>query len=296
MRVTIKILSIVFILLLSTSFVFGQSVDSVQAVNKKRLRTFVGVSGATYGLTLVGLNELWYSDSEKQAFHFFNDNAEWKQVDKLGHFYSAFYLSYGTSSALSWCGVQQRKSDLWGSLTGFLIMLPVEVFDGYSDAYGASSGDLLANATGAGFYLGQKLLWKEIRIQPKFSYHKTDYPTFRPDDALGDTFASELLKDYNGQTYWLSFDMDKFIKFPKWLNLTIGYGADEMVYARDGSNAAAGYQAYRQYYIGLDFDLTGIKTRSKFLKSFFAIASMIKLPAPTLEFSSEGTKFHAFYF
>src|SRR5688572_11551465 len=281
MRAKTKILVISLIILLSTLPVYSQSADSVQTINKKRLRTFIGISGAAYGLTLVGLNELWYSDSQKQAFHFFNDNAEWKQVDKLGHFYSAFYLSYGTSSTLSWCGVKQRKADLWGSLTGFLIMLPIEVFDGYSEDYGASSGDLLANATGAGFYLGQKLLWKEIRIQPKFSFHKTDYPTFRPDDALGDTFASELLKDYNGQTYWLSFDMDKFIKFPKWLNLTIGYGADEMVYARDGSNAAAGYQAYRQYYIGLDFDLTGIKTRSKFLKSFFAIASMIKLPAPT---------------
>lgn len=296
MRVKIKILTFSFILTLCIGNVQSQSSDSVQTVNKKRLRTFVGVSTATYGITLIGLNELWYSDSQKQAFHFFNDNAEWKQVDKLGHFYSAFYLSYGTSSALSWCGVKQHKADMWGSLTGFLIMLPIEVFDGYSDAYGASSGDLLANATGAGFFLGQKLLWKEIRIQPKFSYHQTDYPTFRPDNALGDTFASELLKDYNGQTYWLSFDMDKFLKFPKWLNLTVGYGADEMVYARDTSNEAAGYQAYRQFYIGLDFDLTGIKTRSKFLKTFFAVASMIKLPAPTLEFSSEGTKFHAFYF
>ena len=295
MRVKIKIL-VFLLILLSTLKVSSQSTDSVQTINMKRLRTFIAVSGATYGLTLIGLNQLWYSDSQKQAFHFFNDNAEWKQVDKLGHFYSAFYLSYGTSSALSWCGVEQRKADLWGSLTGFLIMLPIEVFDGYSEAYGASSGDLLANATGAGFFLGQKLLWKEIRIQPKFSYHKTDYPTFRPDDALGDTFASELLKDYNGQTYWLSFDMDKFIKFPKWLNLTVGYGADEMVYSRDTSNEAAGYQAYRQYYIGLDFDLTGIKTRSKFLKTFFTIVSAIKLPAPTLEFSSQGTKFHAFYF
>lgn len=296
MRPIIKISLISVVLLFSILNVFGQSTDSSQTVNKKRLRTFVGISGAVYGVTLIGLNELWYSDSERQAFHFFNDNAEWKQVDKLGHFYSAFYLSYGTSSALSWCGLKQRKADLWGSLTGFLIMVPIEVFDGYSDAYGASSGDLLANAAGSGFFLGQKLLWKEIRIQPKFSYHKTDYPTFRPDDALGDTFASELLKDYNGQTYWLSFDMDKFLRFPKWLNLTIGYGADEMVYAREGSNAAAGYDAYRQYYIGLDFDLTGIKTRSKFLKTFFAVASMIKLPAPTVEFSSEGAKFHPFYF
>jgi hypothetical protein len=290
-----KLWRTLLIILLATPGLSAQAQDSTQHINKKRLRTFVIASGAAYTVTLVGLNQLWYSDAEKQAFHFFNDNAEWKQVDKLGHFYSAFYLSYGTSRALSWCGVKQKKADLWGSVTGFLILLPVEVFDGYSEAYGASAGDLLANATGAGFYLAQTALWKEVRIQPKFSYHQTDYPPLRP-DVLGDSFASELLKDYNGQTYWLSFDMDKFIKFPKWLNVAVGYGAEEMVYARDGSNTEAGYNAYRQYYIGLDFDLTGIKTRSKALKTVFALVSMIKLPAPTVEFSSKGARFHAFYF
>ncbi len=294
MRATNKVLVACFVALLVTQNIYCQT-DSTQHINKKRLRTFAVVSGAVYGLTLIGLNELWYKDSVKQSFHFFNDNAEWKQVDKIGHFYSAFYLSYGTSAALSWCGLQQRKADLWGSLTGFLILLPIEIFDGYSAAYGASAGDLLANAVGSGFFLAQSTLWKEIRIQPKFSYHKTDYPPLRP-DVLGDTFASELLKDYNGQTYWLSFDMDKFIKFPKWLNFAIGYGAEEMVYAQDVQNAEAGYDAYRQYYVALDFDLTGIKTRSKTLKTIFAIVSMIKLPAPTIEFSSKGTSFYAFYF
>ena len=53
-----------------------------------------------------------------------------------------------------------------------------------------------------------------IRIYPKFSFHRTDYAPLRP-DVLGDGLAEEIFKDYNGQTYWLSFDMDKFIKFPK---------------------------------------------------------------------------------
>jgi hypothetical protein len=273
---------------------FGQS-DTTQHLNKKRLKTFIIASGAAYTVTLFGLNELWYGDAQKQAFHFFNDNAEWKQVDKIGHFYSAFYLSYGTSGALKWSGVQQRKADLWGSVTGFLIMLPIEIFDGYSADYGASTGDLLANATGAGFYLAQAALWKDVRIRPKFSYHTTDYPPLRP-DVLGDSFSSKLLKDYNGQTYWLSFDLDKFFRFPKWLNLAVGYGAEEMVYAHDNSNEEAGYHAYRQYYIGLDFDLTAIKTRSKAVKTLLEIISMIKLPAPTVELSSKGARFHPFYF
>jgi hypothetical protein len=109
--------------------------------------------------------------------------------------------------------------------------------------------------------------------------------------------TSEILKDYNGQTYWLSVDMDKFIRFPKWLNLAAGYGAEGMIYARDRQNTEAGFAApYRQYYISLDFDLTAIRTRSKVVKTLIFAANMIKLPAPALEFSAKGTRFHAFHF
>ncbi len=291
-------MSRVFLTLLLYILIFvqasGQQNDSL-GVNKNRLTKFIVISGAAYTATLVGLSELWYKDSDQQSFRFFNDNAEWKQVDKLGHFYAGFYFSYGTSQALKWANVSQRKAELIGAVTGFLVLVPVEIFDGYSDAYGASSGDLISNAAGSVFFLGQSLLWNETRIYPKFSFHRTDYASLRP-NTLGDTFASEALKDYNGQTYWLSFDMDKFMRFPKWLNLSIGYGAHGMVYARDSQNEAAGFSPYRQYYFALDFDLTGIKTRSNVLKTFFSLVSLIKLPAPTLEFSKKGAKFHAAYF
>ena len=116
-------------------------------------------------------------------------------------------------------------------------------------------------------------------------------------NMLGDNLLSEVFKDYNGQTYWMSFDMDKFIKFPKWLNLAVGYGAEGMVYARDEQNTEAGIGApYRQYYLSIDFDLRAIRTRSKFLKGVIEVVSLIKLPAPALQFSEKGVKGYAFYF
>jgi uncharacterized protein YfiM (DUF2279 family) len=274
----------------------GQPSDTAQQVNKKRLSGLVLGSTIGYGITLVGLNELWYDDSGKQSFQFFNDNDEWKQADKAGHFFSAFYLSYGAASALRWCNVKPKKSDLIGSLIGFGMLIPIEIMDGYSDAYGASGGDLIANAAGAALYFGQSRLWKEIRIYPKFSFHQTEYASQRP-SVLGDGLSQEIFKDYNGQTYWLSFDMDKFLRFPKWLNLAAGYGAEGMVYARDYQNTEAGYpEAYRQYYFSLDFDLRAIKSKSKAVNALIFIASMIKLPSPTIEFSSKGVKAYAFYF
>ncbi|MBT1709325.1 YfiM family protein [Fulvivirgaceae bacterium PWU5] len=271
-------------------------VDSARQVNKPRLRGLVIGGAAGYGIALAGLNHLWYADTRRQSFRFFNDNAEWKQVDKLGHVYSAFYFSYGTSRALQACQVPVRKGDLWGALTGFAVLVPVEIFDGFSDAYGASTGDLIADAAGSAFYLGQSYLWNEVRIHPRFSFHRTDYAPQRP-NTLGKGLPDEILKDYNGQTYWLSVDVDKFIHFPKWLNLAVGYGAQGMVYARTSQNLAAGYGTpYRQYYLSLDFDLTAFKTRSKVWNTLLFVASMIKVPAPSIEFSARGTRFHAFYF
>ena len=275
---------------------FSQIPDSAQTVNKKRLKAFAISGTVAYGATLAGLSRLWYADSESQPFQFFNDNAEWKQVDKLGHFFSSFYFSYGTSRALQWCSVPPQKSDLIGSIVGFGVLLPIEILDGFSDAYGASPGDLIANAAGSAFFLGQTCLWNEIRLYPKFSFHRTRYAELRS-DVLGNDLTSEILKDYNGQTFWLSVDMDKFIKFPKWLNLAAGYGAEGMVYARDHQNIAAGYaRPYRQYYLSFDFDLRAIKSRSKTVNTLLFIANMVKIPAPTVEFSNRGVKFRALYF
>ncbi len=271
-----------------------QSGDSLNAsVNKKGLTNAVLVSAVTYAASIATLNHLWYRHADKQSFRFFNDNAEWKQMDKLGHAYSSFYLAYGVSRGLQHYNLPEEKSDVIGSIAAFATLLPIEIFDGHSTAYGASAGDLIANATGPLLYLGQKRLWGEVRIQPKYSFHTTRYAAMRP-DVLG-RGAEQIIKDYNGQTYWLSADLDKFMKFPKWLNLAVGYGAERMVYARDEQHKDLPLP-YRQYYLSIDFDLTAIPTRSKFLKTVFFFVSMVKLPAPALELSRGQTKFHGIYF
>jgi uncharacterized protein YfiM (DUF2279 family) len=289
--------NVVFLFITSSTWLCAQSPDTTQhtSVNKRRLHTLIISSTAGYGLTLTGLHQLWYKNSEKQSFRFFNDNAEWKQIDKIGHFHSSFYFSYGMQRALKWSGVSTKKTNVIGTLTGFLILVPIEIFDGFSDAYGASTGDIVADAAGATFFLGQQMVWNEIRLHPKFSFHRTRYATLRP-EILGDNTLSEIFKDYNGQTYWISLDTDKFIKFPTWLNIAVGYGAQQMVYAHHGQNSLAGYDAYRQFYLSLDIDLTAFKTKSKLLNTLIFIANMIKIPAPTLELSRHGARFHPLYF
>lgn len=279
-------------LLLNTHAAKAQSDSS--GVDHQRLRNMAIASAVGYTAGLATLNYVWYKDTERQSFRFFNDNAEWKQVDKAGHFYASFHLSDLSSRALRHAGVAERRADVVGALSGFMLTLPIEIFDGYSSGYGASTGDLVADAAGPALFLAQRFLWNEIRVQPKFSFHQTSYPPLRP-SLLGDNRLSEIVKDYNGQTYWLSFDIDKFTAFPRWLNIAIGYGAHDMVFARDQQNHLNGYHPYRQYYLALDFDLTAIETRSKWVKALLYALNTVRLPAPAVELSRGRTKFHPFY-
>jgi hypothetical protein len=293
--ILLSVLRNIFILFIFCQPCMAQDSLDSNEIKKKRLNTFVITSSTAYAASMTGLYQLWYKDSKHQSFRFFNDNAEWKQVDKAGHLFSSFYLSYGAQHCLRWSGLENKKATLISSATAFLMLVPIEVFDGFSDAYGASKGDLIADAGGAALFYGQQSLWSEVRIYPKFSFHPTSYAALRP-AVLGDHAVSELFKDYNGQTYWLSFDMDKFMRFPKWLNVAVGYGAEDMVFARDAQNYQAGYNPYRQFYFSLDLDLTALKTRSKVLKTLIFMANMIRIPAPSISFSTKGTKFHALYF
>jgi hypothetical protein len=75
-----------------------------------------------------------------------------------------------------------------------------------------ASGDIIANASGTALFVSQELLWKEQRITPKF--HTTQYAQYRP-NVLGSSLAEQMLKDYNGQTYWLSVNLHSFYKGSK---------------------------------------------------------------------------------
>jgi hypothetical protein len=54
----------------------------------------------------------------------------------------------------------------------------------------------------------------ERAITPKFSFHLTDYASKRP-DVLGSNLPERIIKDYNGQTYWLSVNLHSFFKQSK---------------------------------------------------------------------------------
>jgi uncharacterized protein YfiM (DUF2279 family) len=273
-----------------TSTAAQAQTDSLSQLTAKQWINYSLLTAGVYSVSLLTLDQLWYARQARTDFHFFDDAAEWKQVDKAGHAYTAFHLSRGAHSFFRKKGLSPRKSSIYAAMAGFLFISPIEIPDGFSAAYGASWSDLAANLTGSVFFASQQLIWQEIRIQAKYSFHFTDFAARRP-NVLGKTWAEQLLKDYNGHTYWLSVDLDKFVKkkkIPAWLNLAVGYGASNMIYAEDAQNLGIGLQPYRRFFLGLDLDLQSIRTRKKWLRSLLNGLGMLRIPAPTLEWNTQG--------
>lgn len=280
---------LIFILLLVAYGALATPPDSVNL--KKRLKT-VSIAGASgYAAGMTGLYFVWYAQAPQTSFHFFEDSQQWKQMDKIGHAYTGYQLARGSDRALRWAGLSDKKSVVWGSITGFGLLTTIEMFDGFSAEYGASWSDAVANAVGVGLYAGQQLLWQENRIVPKFSFFPSSYAMQRP-QLLGSNLPQQLLKDYNAQTYWLSGNVSAFLpksnRFPKWFCVSVGYSADGMIYANDAQNIAAGYFPMRQYYLSFDIDFEKIPTKNKWIKSGLFFLNMIKIPAPTLQLTEKG--------
>lgn len=302
----LKGLFLILVLLVISNFSFSQSkinqfLTPSDTLNTSREKTVYISETAILGVSLIGLNQLWYANYPKSHFHFINDNDDWLQMDKAGHLFSTYHLGRIGANALHWSGVSKKNQLVYGATLGFAFLSVVEVFDGFSKEWGASSGDIIANATGTGLYVSQELLWNEQRILPKFSFHQTKYATARP-NTLGTNFQEQLLKDYNGQTYWLSFNLYAFTKIksiPKWLNLAVGYGGEGMVYGNTRDALQNGFQEreFRQFYLSLDADLTKINTKSKILKSVFSVLNTLKIPAPTIQLTRfDGINAHLIYF
>ena len=268
-------------------------------LNTKRRNAVVISKSVITGGTLLALNELWYKGYPRSSFHFINDNNDWKQMDKIGHFMTSYYLGKIGMDALDWAGVSKKNQLIYGATYGFAFLTAVEVLDGFSKQWGASPGDILANAAGSALLIGQELLWNEQRIIVKYSFHQTRFARQRP-ETLGENYIQQALKDYNGQTYWLSTNVWSFNKegnFPKWLNIALGYGAEGMLFGNNNAQNSTLQNPYRQFYLSFDIDLVKIPTKSKLLKSVFSVINFIKIPAPTLEINTKnGIKFHYLYF
>ncbi|WP_296623754.1 DUF2279 domain-containing protein [Marivirga sp.] len=283
------------LLILFQNIVYAQV--KKDSIDTYKLRNIILVESALYAGGMTGLGLLWYKDSESQSFQFFNDNKQWLQMDKVGHVYTAYQLTDINYQLLKNTGMSSQKAMLYSSLSSTAMMLPIEIFDGFSTSYGASWGDAVANTIGA-FLPYQQFLFNQNYIYPKFSFSPSPYAKIRP-NTLGNNIVEQLIKDYNGQTYWLSTDFNIFSKnnkFPDWLQFSVGYSGNQMVYGSPKDNAGNGYNANRQWLLSMDFNLNKIEVEQKWLKIMLNVINKVKIPFPTVEWNGKKVVLHPLYY
>lgn len=166
---------------------------------------------------MVGLYAAWYKDYAQTSFHTFNDFDEWKQMDKIGHVYSAYAESKASMELWRWTGMERKKRILIGGMSGAIYQTAIETLDGFSSDWGWSWSDFSANIIGSGMLVAQEFIWDDQRIQLKWSFHRKHYvdPVLnsRSNELYGTHKVERFLKDYNGQTYWVSTTLKPFSVF-----------------------------------------------------------------------------------
>lgn len=256
-------------------------------VYKKRQILLGAGNAAILGGSTVLLNEIWYKDYPKSSFHTFNDAGNWRGMDKLGHAFASYKLASIEYFGWSWAGVPRKKAAWLAGGISWGYFLSIEVLDGFSSEWGFSVADLGANTLGTGLFIAQQTTWGDQRFRLKFSYKPSPYPALRP-DVLGSNFPEKFLKDYNAQSYWISaspgmFLQDKFY-FPGWLQLSVGYSANEMLHGSSNEYTINGftYKAKSEFALSLDLDWSQLPIRRVWVKKLLQPLNAIKLPFPAI--------------
>ena len=287
--------------------------DNAPSFQAGRFYPLVASGSLAYAGISYWLYEEWYKDYPRSSFHFFNDWGEWEHMDKAGHLYTAWMegnLSYRLGR---WSGLSRKKAILTGIVAGSLFQSTVELMDGFSEKWGFSSADIGANTMGTTVFVLQQWFWDEQRIRLKFSAFPRPYPTepipsengdawssaqYRSENLFGTTIPSRLLKDYNGQTYWISIQPEDFFgesRWPDWLSVAVGYspgniygGFSNRWTREDGAvfDFDEPYPRYHQFLIAPDIDWTSIPTESAWLRSLCELLNLLKVPAPALEINT----------
>jgi hypothetical protein len=237
-------------------------------------------------------------------------------MDKMGHLYTTYFESLWIYKLARWTGIEEKPSLWTGVGLGLLFQGTVEVLDGFSAEWGFSLADAGFNLLGSGMFVAQQQLWNEQRIVFKVSSTPISYPErivtstdgeemvslrARAEDLFGRGYAERFLKDYNAQTTWLSVNIHSFLRpesrFPKWLNVAVGYGAQNMYggfrnsWKEEGDHefmlSEEHYPRYSQVYLSPDIDFSRIPARSPFVRTLLGMLNVFKMPGPVLELNSE---------
>ncbi len=267
-------MKIIFFLLFFFYFQIASGQTTTKdSVNTNKLLLVSGISAGTFVYAYGVQNNMWWK-GEPAKFHT-NWQKDWTYAlgsDKLGHFFFGSLVSTIYKNAFRWIGFTPQHSYLYAGLFTLSYQTFLEIRDGFSKQYGFSWGDFAANSFGAMYPYLQNNYPALENFNLKISYF--------PSNRFKNDSNAYIMDDYESTYHWLSIDIDKLLPpewrkyFPSFINIAIGHSVNGL------DNLP---QANHEFYIGLDWDLTSIQTKSDFLNSLFEILGKYHLPAPTVK-------------
>lgn len=266
-------------------------------------RFWYGVGGfvAADVVVMYGLNRLWYSGHDRTSFHWYNDWNTYVQQDKVGHMFVSWHLARVFGEYGMWSGMSRRRAGLFGGLMSAAFQSQIEVFDGFSEAFGASGTDIAANVVG-GVIGGLKVAYPDRLswFDAKYSYHPSPYYQEDVSDVAPFRYLGNALKDYDGISYWLVVrPSNRYAEWPEWLGISVGYSGTGLAHPLSGrfeEGGRGGPVHRRQVFVGPDIDLLAL--RDDWPQPFRAIASFfsfVRLPAPAVQLTPEVRWYWIYY-
>lgn len=236
------------------------------------------VGGGWTALHFVKQNAWWKKNATNFHIYYDWDYALW--LDKVGHFYGTTILAHSFRSAFEACNFEQEEIVWYGSVMALAFQTYVEIEDGFSPDWGFSPPDMYANILGATFPVLQYYEPFFNNFQFKFSY----YPKWAINPHPADGRRRILIDDYEGQKYWLSFNVKNLLPnsvsryWFSWLNIAVGVG---------GKNINGWGGGQKDIFIALDLNTDELPIYGSFQTFIKRSLSFIKLPMPGIRITDK---------
>jgi hypothetical protein len=229
------------------------------------------ITGAWLGLNLY-YNQTWWKN-RVHYFKFAEDPYYARDVDKLSHIYTADLITVSSSVLYEWSGFNPALSLVMGSVTALAYETYIEINDGLSPDWGYDWGDMAGNFIGALYPIAQRYVKPLRSFNIKWSFQPSwidkklrKYP--------------DLLDDYTNMKFWITVNPKDLLpaNIAKYYPAFLGYGLG--VTLRNASHTTGTSDAYREFYLAFDIDVTKLPGNTGFLKQLKKILNFYHIPTP----------------
>jgi hypothetical protein len=231
--------------------------------------------------------DTWWKD-QRRFFKFAEDGYYARNVDKVSHIYTANTFTELTAIGYEWAGISPSKSLLFGAITALAYETYIEINDGFAPIWGFDWEDMGANIFGVLYPFFQR----ELPVLKNFTFKWS----FKPDWIKRKVSNSnDLLDDYTNMTFWLGVSPEGLLPkkaakyYPGFLGFALGLSI------KNASHTTGTKNAYREWFISLDYDVTKLPGNTEFLKKLKKILNFYHFPAPAVRVSPSGV-WYGLYF